>query len=187
MLFKTSFYLNKCDLLTKYLLLNINESLLFNNFSLEHKIINTNLNSSIKEELIKFSTLLAFYFLSLRFPFFFIKKKNMFVFKLNFVEKSALYTILEIISFEKILILKKKFINNITKVGLNVELFLPNFSFNTNIDHIFEEFTFLKIQHLKLKFFLKINSSLTKKLEKTSKEQLFYNYNLLWLFNLQTD
>jgi hypothetical protein len=182
--FKSYLYFNKCDLISKYLLDNIHQQFLLNNFSIENKIINN--NSSLKEDIIKFYTLLLFYFLSLRLPFIFFKKKKSLYFKLKFFEPTTLTFFLSCFGLEKNSILKKKVIKDTVNksVGINFDLFLPNFYLNSSLIDIFDEFSFSKIQNLKLNIKLNINSKLQNRLKKTSKEQLFYNFNLLWLFNL---
>ncbi len=182
-------YLEKCDLLNKYLLTNIYEIPHYSSLSIKYK----NSSSFLDNNINKFQVILLFYFMLTHLPLVLYKQdlNNTVSLKLKLTNDQKIKNLLESLVLENIIVLKKNLKKSIFipqsikhKKRLNFKLVLSiqNSNINNELNLILNDLYLNNLEKITLNIDFNVNKHLYNKLSGSSKDDFLKNFLYLWFF-----
>ena len=182
-------YLEKCDLLNKYLITNIYEIPHYSSLSIKYK----NSSSFLDNNINKFQVILFFYFMLTHLPIVLYKQdlNNTVSLKLKLTNDQKIKNLLEILVLENIIVLKKKLKKSIFlpqsihhKKRLNFKLILSiqNSNINNELNLILNDLYLNNLEKITLNIDFNVNKHLYNKLSGSSKDDFLKNFLYFWFF-----
>jgi len=182
-------YLEKCDLLNKYLIKNIYEIPKCSSIAIKYK----NSSSFLENNINKFQVILFFYFIFNYLPAILYKQdfnKNISL-TLKLTDNQKIKNFLENLMLENVILLKKKlkkslFLNepNHSKTQLRFKLIfsIQNLYLNNELNLIFNGLYINNLERITLSVDFKINKTLHSQLIGSSKEDFLKNFLYFWSY-----
>ena len=182
-------YLEKCDLINKYLIINIYEIPEYSSVSIKYTASFLFLDKIIN----KFQVILFFYFMVAYLPIVLYKEeynKNIFL-KLKLTDNQKINILLENLMLENVVILKKrskksfflhKFNNHKKQVTFKLIFSIQKLNINSELNLIFNDLYINNLERILLSVDFNLNKNLYTRLLGSSKEDFLKNFLYFWSF-----
>jgi len=182
-------YLEKCDLLNKYLITNIYEIPHYSSLSIKYK----NSSSFLDNNINKFQVILFFYFMLTHLPIVLYKPdlNNTVSLKLKLTNDQKIKNLLESLVLENIIVLKKNLkksiflpqtINHKKRLNFKLILSIQNSNINNELNLILNDLYLNNLEKITLNIDFNVNKHLYNKLSGSSKDDFLKNFLYLWFF-----
>jgi len=182
-------YLEKCDLVNKYLIINIYEIPEYSSVSIKYTASFLFLDKTIN----KFQVILFFYFMVAYLPIVLYKEeynKNISL-KLKLTDNQKINILLENLMLENVVILKKrskksfflhKFNNHKKQVNFKLIFSIQKLNINSELNLIFNDLYINNLERILLSVDFNLNRNLYSRLLGSSKEDFLRNFLYFWSF-----
>ena len=182
-------YLEKCDLVNKYLIINIYEIPEYSSVSIKYTASSLFLDKTIN----KFQVILFFYFMVAYLPIVLYKEeynKNISL-KLKLTDNQKINILLENLMLENVVTLKKrskksfflhKFNNHKKQVNFKLIFSIQKLNINSELNLIFNDLYINNLERILLSVDFNLNRNLYARLLGSSKEDFLRNLFYFWSF-----